>query len=183
MNMRSIVYTVIFGFSAVFGSTVSLATAVMVKKKTAVVRKDPMQQGVAVATLKKGDVIKAVKRMGTYWQVALEDGKVGYISIFKVKRTNSQNTSFARALRQAVKSDRTTDAVNGVRARSSVMGVRGLSDSEDTAFAGNVRPNHLAVYEMEDTQVKTKQLRRFEFSVQKELHMLNKRRQERKVEH
>lgn len=183
MNMRSIVYTLIFGFSAVVGNATGLATAVMVKKKTAVVRKDPMQQGVAVATLKKGDVIQVVKRTGTYWQVALEGGKTGYVSIFKVKRTNSQNSSFARALRQAVKSDRTTDAVNGVRARSSVMGVRGLSDSEETAFAGNVRPNHMAVYEMEDTKVVTKQLRKFEFSVQKELHMLNKRRQEREVEH
>lgn len=174
--MRATFYTLVLILSA--ASTQALAIEVMVKKKTAVVRETPVQQGPVLSKHKKGDVIKALKRTGTYWQVKTESGKIGYISIFKVKRTNSQNSSFAKALRKAVKSDRTTDAVNNVRTRSSVMGVRGLSDSENTAFASNVRPNHMVVYEMEDAAVSTKRVRRMEFSVQKELLHLQKRRSE-----
>lgn len=174
--MRLFIYKVCFALWALGMSSIGLAIDVMVKKSTATVRKDPLQQSEPLAKVKKGQIIKALKRTGTYWQVAIADGKIGYISIFKVKRTSSHKSSFAKALRKAVKSDRTTDAVNGVRARSSVMGVRGLSASQNTAFASNVRPNHMMVYEMEDATISTKRLRKLEFSVQKELKRLQRRR-------
>lgn len=178
MMMRTTLYAVVNALvlTLFVASTQALAIEVTVKKKFAVVRDAPVQQGTVLSKYKKGDVIEALKRTGTYWQVKTEKGKIGYISIFKVKRTNSQNSSFAKALRKAVKSDRTTDAVNNVRTRSSVMGVRGLSDSENTAFASNVRPNHMVVYEMEDAAVSAKRVRRMEFSVQKELMHLQRRR-------
>lgn len=173
---RLTLYKLFFALWALGMSSIGLAVDIMVKKKTATVRKDPLQQSEPMATVKKGEVIKALKRTGTYWQVAVAGGKIGYISIFKVKRTNSHKSSFAKALRKAVKSERTADSVNGVRARSSVMGVRGLSASENTAFASNVRPNHMLVYDMEDSSVNTRRLRKLEFSVQKELKRLQKRR-------
>lgn len=174
--MRLTFYKICLALWAMGVSSIGLAIDVMVKKKSATVRQDPLQQGQVIGKYKKGEVLKALKRTGTYWQVAIQDGKIGYVSIFQVKRTNSHKTSFAKALRKAVKSDRTTDAVNGVRARSSVMGVRGLSSSENTAFASNVRPNHMMVYEMEDTAINTKRLRRLEFSVQRELKRLEAKR-------
>lgn len=179
--IRLFLYKVCFALCALGMSSIGLAIDVMVKKKTANVRKDPLQQSEPLLKLKRGETIKALKRTGTYWQVATADGKIGYISIFKVKRTSSHNTSFAKALRNAVKADRTTDAVNGVRARSSVMGVRGLSSTQSTAFASNVRPNHMMVYAMEDATVNSKRLRRLEFSVQKELKRLQKRRSHKKA--
>ena len=49
------------------------------------------------------------------------------------------------------------DAANA-RQRSTVMGVRGLDENEETAFAGNVKPNLRMVYAMEDIVVKADEI-------------------------
>lgn len=49
------------------------------------------------------------------------------------------------------------------------MGVRGLDTNKDGDSAGNVRPDLKAVYELEDKQVRERDLGRLENLVQKEI--------------
>jgi ssDNA-binding replication factor A large subunit len=59
---------------------------------------------------------------------------------------------------QAVVMQGREDDIGNQRTRSAVMGVRGLDESGDTAFAGNVRPNMRLVYMMEDLKVDNKKV-------------------------
>lgn len=105
-----------------------------------------------LSKLKKGEAIASGERSGMYWQVKLADGKKGFVSVLAVKIKADSNDGLSGALRDAVKAGRTTNEQNGTRARSAVMGVRGLDDN-NTAMAGSVRPNLRAVYAMEDYSI------------------------------
>ena len=86
-----------------------------------------------------------------YWEVKTTDGKAGYVSVMTVKHKPGDGASnLGAAIRDAVKDGRNTSDAANARSRSAVMGVRGLDESGDTAFAGTVKPNLRAVYAMED---------------------------------
>lgn len=116
-----------------------------------------------VAKLKKGEAIDALERKGMYWKVK-HDGKEAYVSVFKVKKLKD-SSAISAALREAVKQGREEGDGANARQRSAVMGVRGLDESEDTAFAGNVKPNLRMVYAMEDLLVTTDEISTLEESV------------------
>jgi hypothetical protein len=84
-----------------------------------------------------------------YWAVKLDDGKEGYVSVMAVRPAKDKSSTISSALREAVQKSRKDDDAGNVRARSTVMGVRGLDDSSETVYAGSVRPNLRVVYSME----------------------------------
>ena len=64
------------------------------------------------------------------------------------KISESSQSGLSNILRQAVQ-ERVADGVSNSRQRSTVMGVRGLDESDEMAFAGNVKPNLRMVYNLE----------------------------------
>ena len=85
---------------------------------------------------------------------------LGQISIRICVQSEKVNKSsaIAEALKDAVKQGREEGDGANVRARSAVMGVRGLDESDSSSFAGNVKPNLRMVYAMEDLLVGSDQL-------------------------
>lgn len=124
------------------------------KKNGVKVYAESSKKSEVIAKLKKGDVLSEQGRKGMYWNVKLENGKEGFVSVLKVKRKKGKGSSeFASALRKAVQQGRSQGDASNVRSRSAVMGVRGLDESEDTAFAGNVKPNPRLVLNLENYTV------------------------------
>ena len=115
------------------------------------VHKKATSKSPVLKKLKKGDILESFERSGMFWQVKLQDGAPGFVSVLKVKRKASQGKAgLINSIRQVQKSGRNTDDVANNRSRSAVMGVRGLAEDGNTEFAGNVKPNLRAVYFMED---------------------------------
>src|SRR5690606_4910731 len=104
-----------------------------------------------------------------YWQVTLKDGKNGFVSVLAVKHKPDSGGDLAKAIKSAVKQGRDEDDAAENRARSAVMGVRGLREDDDAANAGNVRPNLRGVFAMEDREVRKKELEALGESVLKEV--------------
>lgn len=151
------------------GSGTALGGQLAAKKNGVKVFAEPKKEASVVAELKEGDTIESGNREGMYWSVQVAGGQKGFVSVMDVKNA-SGNGNLNQALRAAVKEGRQTeDGAAGARARSSVMGVRGLDETDDTAKAGDVRPNLRLVYEMEDRRVKSKDLEKLETSVQSEI--------------
>lgn len=128
------------------------ASVISAKKDSVEVLKDASKSAAVLGKLKKGDELEAVERKGMYWKVKYESTE-GYVSVLNVTRVSSGTKSLSKAIRAAAQQSRTTDEVQGSRARSAVMGVRGLSDSDSVASAGNVSPNIRVIYAMEDLVV------------------------------
>lgn len=105
--------------------------------------------------LQKGGTLPAHNRTGMFWEVESTSGKMGYVSVLSVQyeADGKSNEGISSALHNAIQKTREEDESAQVRARTSVMGVRGLDESKDSEFAGNVRPNLRMVYEMEDRVV------------------------------
>lgn len=105
--------------------------------------------------LQKGDTLPAHNRTGMFWEVESTSGKMAYVSVLSVQYESDGKFSegLSSALHNAIQKTREEDERAQVRARTSVMGVRGLDESKDSEFAGNVRPNLRMVYEMEDRVV------------------------------
>ena len=61
------------------------------------------------------------------------------------------------------------DQQAGARSRSSVMGVRGLAESDSNQYAGNVRPNMRLVFAMEDRDYSAKDINRIAIAVESEV--------------
>jgi hypothetical protein len=106
-----------------------------------------------VATLKKGDLLTSSERSGMYWRVKSKDGKSGFVSVLAVRAKPDTSGGINDAIRQVVKEGRGASTNDSGRARSSVMGVRGLDDTSDTGMAAVVKPNMVAVYALEDFEL------------------------------
>ncbi len=107
---------------------------------------------VITGELQRGNTLPAHNRTGMFWEVESTSSKIAYVSVLSVQYESDGKSSegLSSALHNAIQKTREEDESAQVRARTSVMGVRGLDESKDSEFAGNVRPNLRMVYEMED---------------------------------
>ena len=152
-----------------FSSTV-LAVTLQAKKNGVKVMAKAKKSSKVLLTLKKGDILTKISRKGMYWKVKSESGKVGFVSVMKVKRLASEESSISSSIRQVSKSTRPDeDQQAGARSRSSVMGVRGLSESDSNQYAGNVRPNMRLVFAMEDRHYSAKEINQIAMAVESEV--------------
>jgi len=150
-------------------ATQALGAGVEAKKDGVQVYADATNKSAVVSQMKGGETLPSLERKGMYWQVKLPDGKTGYVSVLAVKHKAEGSTSLAKAIDSVVKEGRTSDGAGSARARSAVMGVRGLADDDNMANAGNIRPNLRAVFRMEDRHVSQKHVQRLGDSVFKEI--------------
>jgi len=150
--------------------TLMQAAPVAAKRDGVAVTAEAKKDSAVIMELKKGDVLEAGDREGMFWKVITKDGKKGFISVMAVQRQGGEDSGLASALRdEDLKARQTNDGSDSTRARSAVMGVRGLDESKDTAMAGNIRPDLRAVYRMEDRTVLANRLDRLENLVTKEI--------------
>jgi len=156
--------------------TAHAAASVQAKLDGVQVTDKPAAQGSVLSTMKKGDTLPAKERKGMFWEVQLPGNKTGYVSFIKVQRIEAQDTGLSSAIRSAAEKSRGEDGKDQSRARSSVMGVRGLSDGEELQAAGSVRPNMRMVYLMEDREVTSKEVKELADSVQTEIEHRMKQR-------
>lgn len=153
------------------GVSASVTAAPVAAKKDGVpVTAAPKKDAAVVAELKKGESLEAQDREGMFWKVTTKDGKTGYVSVMNVQRQAGDDSGIQGALREAALAARQNgDNSDSARARSAVMGVRGLDESSDTAMAGNIKPDLRAVYRMEDRSVSSKRVDKIEALVAKEV--------------
>jgi hypothetical protein len=146
------------------------AAPVAAKKDGVPVTADAKKDAAVLMELKKGEVLEAGDREGMFWKVKTKDGRTGFVSVMLVQRQAGEDSNLASALRdEALKARQNNDGSDSTRARSAVMGVRGLDESKDTAMAGNIRPDLRAVYRMEDRVVADNRVDRLEQLVLKEI--------------
>ncbi len=111
--------------------------------------------------LKQGETVEASDREGMYWKVKLPDGKEGFVSALQIERKAQDDSGIQSALRKSALAARSSaDEGSASRARSSVMGVRGLDESKDLSQAGNLRPDYRSVYLMEDRVIAPKRVQK-----------------------
>ncbi len=141
-------------------STRALAGSVEAKQDGVQVTAAPDKGAPVVHTMKAGEVVDSTERKGMYWQVKVPGGKSGFVSVLqvKVKASDSDGGAISGAIRDAVQNGRATSDGANARARTTVMGVRGLDETNDTSYAANARPNLKAVFSMEDTKVPAAQI-------------------------
>jgi hypothetical protein len=141
-------------------SGVAFAGSVEAKQDGVQVTASPDKGAAVVYTMKAGEAIASGERKGMYWQVTAPGGKAGFVSVMqvKVKANDSDGGAIAGAIRDAVQSGRSTSEGANSRARATVMGVRGLDETNDTSYAANARPNLKAVFSMEDSKVSAAQI-------------------------
>lgn len=150
------------------------AAPVAAKKDGVPVTAEAKKDAAVLVELKKGEVLEAGDREGMFWKVKTKDGKAGFVSVMLVQRQAGEDSNLASALRdEALKARQNNDGSDSTRARSAVMGVRGLDESKDTAMAGNIRPDLRAVYRMEDRVVANARVDRLEQLVLKEIENTN----------
>lgn len=147
-------------------STELWATELEAKKDGVELFDGPSKKAKVVKKLKQGESFVAIGRKGMYWE--LENSK-GFVSVTAVSRKKSSDGGASNAMRKLVNQGRDAEDPGNTRARSGVMGVRGLDESSDTEFAGNVKPNLRLVYSMEDIQVDEKKVEELESAVFKEI--------------
>ena len=146
MNITSLIVAA----AALLGAGEALAAEVEAKKDGVEVFADATNKSDVVGKLKEGDVLSAGERKGMFWEVKMKDGKAGFVSVLAVKRKADGSDGLSKAIKGVVQEGRQTDEASESRARSAVMGVRGLREDDSSANAGNVRPDLRAVYRMED---------------------------------
>lgn len=127
-------------------------------KKDTEIYADATNKSEVLGKLEKGNALAATERKGMFWQVKTKDGKTGFVSVLAVTHKADTNSDLANAIKDVVKEGRTSDESNDSRARSAVMGVRGLREDDNAGNAGNVRPNLRAVYAMEDIKMPKKKV-------------------------
>lgn len=146
-----------------------LASEVKAKRNGVKVTDKPNKSAKIVLKLKKGEALETEGRKGMYWKVRTPTGATAYVSVLAVKRQNASSSKLNSALRKAAQSDRTKGQHESVRARSAVMGVRGLDESNSVDFAGSVKPDYRLVYQMEDRPVSNKKVKRLERLIEREI--------------
>lgn len=175
-------FRILVGLQAWLWASLLWGASVEAKKDGVEVLETADKGSKVLMTLKKGDAVESSERKGMFWQVKTPDGKSGFVSILGVTRkADSQNTSLSKAIRQASQDgrDEKADEVSAARSRSAVMGVRGLDESGETSFAGNVKPNYRMVFTMEDRMVSDKSLSSFGSEVMKEVEYLAEKKSKR----
>ena len=175
--MMSLRRLMILGVCLFFaGAAAALAGSVSAKKDGVKVTAEASKGSTVIQTLNKGDVLETSERVGMYWMVKTSSGKSGFVSVLKVKRAASKGGGISNVIRQVSQEGRENgEDVENARARSAVMGVRGLDESSETQYAGNTKPNLRLVYKMEDRMVSNKSLSRLERQVMRELELLAKK--------
>ncbi len=159
----------LFILLVLFMGSVSYSAALLSAKSDAVkVLAQPSKTAPVLIKLAKGDVLESLERKGLFWKVKTDTGTIGYVAFSDVSRQAEDASSLAQAIRNAALESRDMDKVKSARARSSVMGIRGLDESEETASAGSVRPNLRLVYDMEDRIPKREEIDRIANLVQAE---------------
>lgn len=152
MDAKFIIKSLVVAAGVFIGHEV-FAASVTAKVDEVPVFKEASTQSQVMQKMKKGDKLSSKERKGMFWEVTLPGGGVGYVPFLKVQRNeDGDDSSLAKAIRNAAQSDRTT-ADTSARARSAVMGVRGLDEGEEIATASSARPNLRLVYRMEDRQI------------------------------
>lgn len=127
-------------------------------KKDIEIFADATNKSEVVGKLAKGEALESVERKGMFWQVKTKDGKTGFVSVLAVSHKADTGSNLSKAIKDVVKEGRATDETAETRARSAVMGVRGLREDDNMANAGAVRPNLRAVYAMEDIRLQKKKI-------------------------
>ena len=158
MNRLASFFRVLVAASLGLVASSTLAAEVAAKKDGVEVYADATNKSQVLSKLKEGDSLKAGERKGMFWQVTLKDGKAGYVSVLAVAHKADTDADLTKAIKSVVKDGRATDEASEGRARSAVMGVRGLREDDASANAGNVRPNLRAVYRMEDSPASKKKV-------------------------
>ena len=156
--------------AVVMAASPLIAGSVVEAKKAGVkVYEKPSKKAKILLKLKKGDRLDSKDRKGMYWKVRTKDGTEGFVSVMKVKRKSVESDDqLASALRKAVQ-DKADDDSSNARARSAVMGVRGLDESKDIEFIGNVKPNLRSVFKMESLVVSSGELEKLEGEIFSEI--------------
>ena len=163
-------FQIVTVLSFLFLNSSAYATSLAAKKNGVKVTSQPKKSAKVLITLKKGEEVTKISRKGMYWKVKSKSGEIGYVSVLKVKRLASKESTISDSIRQVSKSTRPDEEQqSGARARSSVMGVRGLSESGSTQYAGNVRPNMRLVFAMEDRHYSSKDINKLALSVESEI--------------
>ncbi len=147
-----------------------LATTLQVKKAGTPLLKEARKDASLILELKEGQILKAETRAGMYWKVVLPDGAQGFVSVMAVQHKAQDDNGLQTALRnQALAARKDAGDDDSSRARSAVMGVRGLSESKEVGSAGQLRPDTSAVFHMEDRLIEAERIQGLENLVQEEL--------------
>jgi len=146
----------------------ALAGTVAAKKAGVAVTAEPSKQAAVLLRLKQGQELESGERKGMFWQVKV-DGKEGFVSVLDVVNKPKSDGSLTKAIRKVVRDGREVDDVAEGRARSAVMGVRGLRADETAQYAANARPNMRLVYQMEDITVSRDRIEGLGDAVAKEI--------------
>jgi hypothetical protein len=153
-----------------FVTNMALAAQVSAKKDGTQIISEPKKGAAVVKELKKGELIESFDRSGMFWKVKTSEGKEGYVSVMAVQREAEKTSGIQSALHDAaMKARNSTDGGETTRARSAVMGVRGLNENNELAEVGSLRPDLRAVYHMEDRALNEKRVDRLEALVLKEV--------------
>lgn len=165
--MNNTLFKLTISVCSAFLASLAFGASIEAKKEGVDVLSAPEKSAAVLLKMKKGDSLTAKERKGMYWEVKTKDGKTGYVSVLNVKH-KADESGLNDAIRSAVKEGRSSGDAEASRSRSSVMGVRGLDDN-DTALAGNIRPNLRAVYGMEDMQINKSELDNFGEELNREI--------------
>ena len=157
--LRVLLVLFVFGFcSQILASTRILVPKVKKGRSLEVpILKEKNRKSDEYRKMKTDESLIAVKRKGMYWQVKFEE-KLAYVSVKLVKVKKSESNGLMNVITREVQKSRNENDPATARARSTVMGVRGLADSGNMKFAGNVRPNLRLVYAMETFLVPKKDI-------------------------
>jgi len=151
-------------------SGVGYSAQVSAKKDGTQVISEPKKGGSVLTELKKGESIESSDRSGMFWKVKTKDGKPGFVSVMAVQREIEKGSGIQNALHDAaMKARNSTEGGESTRARSAVMGVRGLNENNELAEIGTLRPDLRAVYHMEDRALNVKRIDKLEELVLREV--------------
>lgn len=164
-NMFRIIGLVLTTILILHARPLNAKSMVEAKSSDVKVYAKPEKNAQVIKELQKGDVLESEDRKGMYWKVKLDDGSPGFVSVMQVKRKSVESDDkLASELRKAVQ-EQANSSDSSIRTRSAVMGVRGLDESKDIDFIGNVKPNLRSVYNMENMAVEKKELEKLEEQV------------------
>ncbi len=149
----------VFGFLAVtLGASAALAAEVEAKKAGVEIYAEATNKSDVLGKMSDKESLSAGERKGMFWEVTTKDGKKGFVSVLSVTRKAEGDANLANAIKSVVKDGRQEGDNNNERARSAVMGVRGLREDDNMANAATIRPNLRAVYAMEDAATTKKKV-------------------------
>ncbi|MBF0442634.1 MAG: SH3 domain-containing protein [Oligoflexales bacterium] len=153
-------------------SSTIFATVLSPKSDGVDVTKEASKDSAVIVKLKTGDKVEAVERSGMYWKVKTSKGEIGFVSVMKVAVAQGESSSIADAIKTAAKEGRKADDSATGRARSAVMGVRGLDQDEESSGAGNVKPNLRLIFNMEDREISKQKIKELQDSINGEIEMV-----------